>query len=121
MRKGIRAPEALLTALRSFGAGAFLAPSLACKAFDIDADAHGNYVIRLFAARNVALAFGLLSSRGESRALWWRMGVLCDALDVGAGIMGLREGKERSSAMLDTGMSTFALGLGLAGLRGDHA
>lgn len=109
-------PRLLLAALRSIGGGAFLLPRLAVKTFGLPEDAHASYLVRLFAARNIALTAGLLASRGKARRLWWQVGVACDLLDAGAGVLGLREGKERSSALVDTTASVLATGLGVAGL-----
>ncbi len=110
-------PGLLLGALRAVGAAAFLAPALGAKTFGVPADAEGTYLVRLFAARNVALTAGLLASRGEARALWYRAGIACDALDVAAGLLGYRAGKQRSSAVVDTSASLAAAMLGVAGLR----
>jgi hypothetical protein len=110
-------PGLLLGALRAVGAAAFLAPTLGAKTFGVPADAEGTYLVRLFAARNVALTAGLLASRGEARVLWYRAGIACDALDVAAGLLGYRAGKKRSAAAVDTGASLAAGLLGVAGLR----
>lgn len=110
-------PGLLLGALRTVGAAAFLAPKVGAKTFGVPADAEGTYLVRLFAARNVALTAGLLASRGEARRLWYQVGIACDALDVAAGLLGYRAGKERSSAAVDTGAALAATLLGVAGLR----
>jgi hypothetical protein len=112
-------PRVLLALLRLVGGAAFFAPALAARTLGLPADAHSNYLVRLFAARNVALAAGLLVSTGDARRLWWQVGIACDALDAGAGLLGLREGKERPSALVDTGASLVAAGLGLAGAKAD--
>jgi hypothetical protein len=64
----------------------------------------------------------LLPSVGEAsaRRLWWQVGIACDVLDTLAGLLGLRDGKQRSSALVDTGASLVATGLGVAGLRVDR-
>lgn len=115
MRRG-NAPALLLCTLRSVGGAAFLAPALGARKLGIQEDAEGAYLVRLFAARNIALATGLLLSRGEARRLWLQAGIACDALDLAAGLMGLREGKKRGDAVLDSGASALATVLGLAGL-----
>jgi hypothetical protein len=101
-------PAVLLGALRSVGGAAFLAPAVGARKLGIGDDAEGTYMFRLFAARNVALAGGLLASRGQARRLWYQAGIACDALDVAAGL--------RSSAMVDTSASVLATLLGVAGL-----
>ncbi len=114
------APRLLLAALRAPGAGAFFAPRLGAKTFGLPEDGESYYLVRLFAARNVALIAGLLASDAKSRKLWWQAGILCDVLDVGAGLLGFKEGKERSSAIVDTSASLTATGLGVAGLMVDR-
>lgn len=109
-------PGLLLCTLRAVGGAAFLAPAVGAKTLGIHDDAEGTYLVRLFAARNVALAGGLLASRGEARRLWYQAGIACDALDIAAGLLGFRAGKERSSAVVDTGASLVATLLGVVGL-----
>lgn len=109
-------PRLLLAALRVVGGGAFLVPRPAVKTFGLVDDAHSRYLIRLFAARNLALTAGLLASPRRARRLWWQVGVGCDALDVAAGALGLRDGKPRASALVDSGVSLLATAIGVAGL-----
>jgi hypothetical protein len=109
-------PAALLCALRSVGGAAFVAPGVAAKTFGIPDDAQGTYLVRLFAARNVAFAAGLLAGTGRARRLWYQAGIACDLLDVAAGVLGLHAGKPRSSAIVDTSASLVATTLGVAGL-----
>ncbi|MEU6063961.1 MULTISPECIES: hypothetical protein [Streptomyces] len=112
-----RTAALLLVALRAVGGAAFLAPTLGTKTFAIRDDAEGAYLVRLFAARNLAMAGGLLLSRGRARRLWFQAGVVCDALDTAAGLMGLRTGKKASSATVDTLAALAATAIGVAGLR----
>jgi hypothetical protein len=109
-------PGLLLCALRTVGAAAFLAPAVGARSFDIGDGAAETYLVRLFAARNVALTAGLLASRGQARRLWYQVGIACDVLDIGAGLLGLRAGKKPSSAAVDTGASLIATLLGVTGL-----
>ncbi|WP_131746720.1 hypothetical protein [Frankia sp. Cppng1_Ct_nod] len=113
-------PSLLLCTLRAVGGAAFLAPALGAKKFGINDDAEGTYLVRLFAARNVALAGGLLASRGEARQLLYKAGIACDALDIAAGLLGFRAGKERSAVVADMGASIVATLLGVAGLMMDR-
>src|SRR2546421_9217350 len=115
------APRLLLAALRSVGAGAFAVPHVGAKSLGLPEDAESSYILRLFAARNIAMIAGLLASDGKSRRVWWQTGIACDVLDAGAGLMGLREGKPRRSAMVDTGASLAAAALGVAGLIADRS
>jgi hypothetical protein len=110
------APALLLSTLRSVGGAAFLAPAVGARKLGIQEDAEGAYLVRLFAARNIALTAGLLLSRGQARRLWLKAGIACDALDLAAGLMGLREGKDRRDAVVDTSASALATLLGVAGL-----
>lgn len=109
-------PRLLLAALRTVGGGAFVVPRPAVKTFGLPDDPESRYLVRLFAARNLALTAGLLLSARRARRLWWQVGVACDALDAAAGALGMREGKPRGSALVDSGLSLVATGLGVAGL-----
>jgi hypothetical protein len=109
-------PAVLLGVLRAVGGAAFLAPSAGTKTFGIETDAEGTYLVRLFAARNLALAGGLLLSQGRARRLWYQAGLVCDGLDAAAGLLGFLAGKKRSSATIDTAAALVAALLGVAGL-----
>lgn len=115
----VTTPRVLLALLRSVGGAAFLAPRLAARTFGLPDDAHSNYLVRLFAARNIALTAGLLASEDDARRLWWRAGIACDVLDAGAGLLGLKDGKNLQSAIVDTGASLLAAGLGVAGVKAE--
>jgi hypothetical protein len=110
------APRLMLSTLRAFGGAAFLAPGVAAKKLDVRDDPETAYLVRLFAARNTALIGGLLASRGETRRLWWKAGIACDALDVAAGALALRERKDPTAAVMDMSASAVATALGMAGL-----
>ncbi|HET6633453.1 MAG TPA: hypothetical protein VFH77_00345 [Streptomyces sp.] len=114
-------PALLLCALRSVGGAAFVAPAAGTRTFGIEDDAEGTYLVRLFAARNLAFAAGVLASRGRARRLWYQAGIACDALDTAAGLLGLRAGKKPSSAAVDTGAALAATLLGVAGLLTERA
>lgn len=114
-------PALLLGLLRTVGGGAIVAPGLGAKVFGVPEDGEGKYLVRLFAARNLAFTAGLLLSKGGARRLWWQMGIACDALDVGAGLIAFREGKPTKSATIDTGAAALATVLGVAGLAVDKA
>jgi hypothetical protein len=110
----------LLASLRTVGGGAYLAPGAAVKVLGLHDDIESRYLTRLFAARNVALTAGLLRSAPEARAGWWQAGVGCDALDALAGVLALRAGKPRGSALMDVALSLFAAGLGIEGIRAER-
>ena len=118
--KRARAPRVTLSTLRLVGGAAFLLPRLGVKQLGLHDDAESAYLMRLFAARNIAMTTGLLLSRGDARRLWWQVGIVCDVLDAGAGLLGLRDGKERKSVVVDTSASLVATGLGVAGLIADE-
>jgi hypothetical protein len=111
-------PRVLMCALRSVGAATFLAPAVGTKTFGVGAE--GTYLVRLFAARNVALAGGLLASSRQGRRAWYQAGIACDVLDIGAGLLKLRVSEERSSTLVHTGASLLATLLGVAGLLTDR-
>jgi hypothetical protein len=109
-------PAVLLSTLRTVGAAAFLAPAVGAKKLHINEDADGQYLVRLFAARNIALIAGVLASKGETRKLLLKAGILCDGLDVVAGLIGHRKGRLKKSTVIDTGAAATATLLGLLAL-----
>jgi hypothetical protein len=111
-------PRALMCALRSVGAAAFLAPAVGRKTFGVGEE--GTYLVRLFAARNVALVGGLLASDREGRRSWYQAGIACDVLDVGAGLLKLRVSTDRASTLVHTGASVLGTLIGVAGLLVDR-
>jgi hypothetical protein len=112
-----KTPRILLAVLRSAGSGAFLAPGVAARALGLSRDTESEYLVRLFAARNIALTLGLLMSDDHGRRAWWRAGVVCDVLDALAGVLAARAGKSSSGAAVDICASLTAAGIGVAGLR----
>ncbi len=76
------------------GLGAWAAPTLAGRLFglDIRGNPQSPYLARLFGVRDVALAAGVLSSAGEARRNWLRIGLACDVADAAAGVLGGRAG-----------------------------
>jgi hypothetical protein len=114
-------PRLLLSALRvATGVGGFAAPGLAARMLALEPGPPSAYLVRLFAARNVAMGTGLLIAPAAARPLLWRVGICADALDVLAALLAMRAGKDRTSASVDAGASLLAAGLGLAGLRADR-
>ncbi len=51
------------------------------------------YMARLFGIRDLTLGIGLLSTRGDSRRLWWRLGMFCDLGDMVGGVLSARRGE----------------------------
>jgi len=75
--------RALLAARTALGVSSLLAPRLAGKTFFLDpADNPQLPVIgRMWGIRNLSLAAGMYGATGASRAQWWRMQPVIDALD----------------------------------------
>jgi hypothetical protein len=108
------------------GAASWVAPRLSGKAFGLDSDANpaSPYLGRLFGARDVALAYGALSTSGEEQNRWLVAGFGCDVADAAAGIAAWRGGylSPLSSALV-TAAALNGVFLGLVALRsgGDPA
>ncbi len=103
------------------GAGTWAAPRLSGRLFGLDAAANPQlpYVARLFGVRDAALAAGLQLSSGESRRLWLRLGMACDAADAVAGLIAGRNGElSKLSTALVTAPALLGIGLGIAALQG---
>ncbi|WP_205696527.1 hypothetical protein [Conexibacter sp. SYSU D00693] len=74
------------------GVLSWVAPSFVAKVFGIGGPTESHMPSRLFGARDLALGVGTLTTTGETQKQIVRLGVLCDALDVGAAVVGKREG-----------------------------
>jgi hypothetical protein len=99
----------------AIGVASWTTPRLAGRLFGLDAQANPQspYLARLFGVRDVALAWGVLSSKGEARRQWLVAGLACDVADVAAGIAGGRAGylpKLTSVLVSATALSAVALG-----------
>ena len=117
---GVSADRVLIGIRASVGAGAWIAPRLAGRLFGLDAVANPQlpYVARLFGVRDVTLAAGLALSTGQSRRLWFQLGIACDVADTVAGLAAGRQGEiSRLSTVLVTAPALLGIGLGIAGLR----
>ena len=116
-------PGKVLTGMRlAIGTGAWVAPSLSGRAFGLDPDANpqASFVGRLFAVRDAVLGAGVLSSDGEARRLWWRLGVVCDVADAAAAVIAGRNGDLPTfAAAMSTATALTAAGLGVAALAAD--
>jgi hypothetical protein len=110
----------LLAGLRVVvGVASWTTPRLAGRLFGLDAEANPQspYLARLFGVRDVALAWGALSSDGEARRQWLLAGLACDAADVLAGIAGGRRGYlPKGTSALVSGTAVSAVALGAAAL-----
>ena len=103
------------------GAGAWIAPRLSGKAFGLDSSDNpaAPYLGRLFGARDVALAYGTLTTSGEDQDRWLVAALGCDVADAAAGIAAWRGGYlSPFSSLLVTGAAINAVVLGAIALRG---
>jgi hypothetical protein len=77
------------------GSSSWLTPKFFMVA--IGMDPHSNpqaaYMARLFGIRDLALGIGLLSTHGDARRLWWRVGMMCDLGDMVGGLISARNGE----------------------------
>jgi len=99
----------------AIGVGSWLAPRLSGKLFGLDASSNPQspYLARLFGARDIALAYGVLSTSGEAQRRWLTIGVACDLADTAAGIAAARGGylsKLPSVMVSATALAASALG-----------
>ena len=102
------------------GATAWATPRVAGKMFGLDAGANPQspYLARLFGIRDIALAWGTLSSEGDTQRQWLIAGLACDLADAAAGVAGGRGGYlPRVTSALVSGTALSAAALGAAALR----
>ncbi|HEV3070827.1 MAG TPA: hypothetical protein VGY76_05310 [Solirubrobacteraceae bacterium] len=97
------------------GALSWLVPRPAGKLFGLDAKGNPQapYLARLFGVRDIALAYGAVSSEGEQQRQWLTVGLACDVADSVAGIAGGRRGylpKFASVLVTATALGAAALG-----------
>lgn len=109
-----------LSGLRvAVGVSSWATPRAAGRLFGLDADANPQapYLARLFGIRDVALAWGALSSTGAAQRKWLVAGLACDAADAVAGVVGGRAGYlPQVTSVLVTGTAVSAALLGAAAL-----
>lgn len=85
----------LLGVLRiGVGTGGWIAPSLAARLFAPGSvnPAQAPFLVRIYGVRDVVLGAGMLASDGEARRNWLIGGVVCDAADAVAALLGSRAG-----------------------------
>lgn len=90
------------------GAATWLAPGMMGKVAGVADVPEAHLSARLFGARDLALGLGTLAFNGETRTALVRLGILCDALDCAAAVVGAKQGtlpKRRGA-----GMATIAAG-----------
>lgn len=103
----------------AIGGGAWALPQLTGKLFGFQSmdNQESIYLGRLFGVRDLILGVGLLSTEGEAQRLWWRLGIVCDAADTAAGVLGFRAGGPKRGMVLSTVTAAGAVSMGIAGLR----
>ena len=110
-----------LAALRlAVGVASWATPRVAGRLFGLDASANPQspYLARLFGVRDVALAWGTLSSEGDTQRQWLIAGLACDLADTLAGVAGGRGGYlPKVSSVLVTGTALSAAALGASALQ----
>jgi hypothetical protein len=109
-----------ISALRlAVGVGSYATPGLAGRAFglDVDGNPQAPYLARLFGVRDVALAGGTLTTGGEARRTWLRMGLLCDAADAAAAVLAARAGYvSKGTAAMLAAPAVAAVAIGMVAL-----
>jgi hypothetical protein len=104
------------------GAASWLMPRPAGRLFGLNAkeNPQAPYLARLFGVRDIALAYGALSSEGEVQRQWLTAGLACDVADSLAGVAGGRRGYlPKISSILVTATAISAAALGAIALRGE--
>jgi hypothetical protein len=114
------AVNALAAVRTAIGVASWTTPRFAGRLFGLDASANPQlpYLARLFGARDVALAWGAISTEGETRRQWLAAGLACDVADALAGIAGGRGGylpKLTSVLVSTTALSAVVLGVAALG------
>lgn len=108
----------------AIGALSWVTPRLSGKAFGLDAagNPQSPYIARLFGARDVALAYGTMTTSGEEQDRWLVAALGCDLADAAAGIAAWRAGYlSPFSSFLVTAAAVNGVVLGAIALRGAPA
>lgn len=102
------------------GVGSWTTPNLSARLFGLDADGNPQapYLARLFGVRDVALAVGPLRARRKAQENWIELGIVCDAADTVAALLGAGKGylSPRTTAMV-AAPAIAATALGVVALR----
>jgi hypothetical protein len=112
-------PKQALPGLRvAIGLGAFAAPELTGKIFGLNTTDNHDAVFlgRLFGIRDVALGIGQTVASQESEALWWQLGVVCDAADAVAAVLMIKTGGPKRAGVMAAATALAATALGVAAL-----
>lgn len=111
--------NALVGLRLAVGVTSWMTPRPAGKLFGLDvaANPQAPYLARLFGVRDIALAWGALSSEGDARRQWLVAGLACDAADALAGLAGAGGGYlPKLTSVLVTGTALSAVALGAVAL-----
>src|SRR3954462_10780022 len=103
------------------GAASWISPRLSGKAFGLSADDNPQspYIARLFGVRDVALAYGAMTTTGEQQDRWLKAALGCDLADAAAGIVAWRGGYlSPFSSFLVTAAAVNGVVVGMMALRG---
>jgi hypothetical protein len=78
----------------AIGVVSWFAPRLGGRLFglDVSGNPQAPYLARLFGVRDVVLGLGSLQSSGAAQKQWLQLGMACDVADVGAALLGRRDG-----------------------------
>lgn len=114
------ARTALIGVRGALGVGWF-APQKMARVFGLDSvDGTSEYLMRLFAVRDTALAALLATSSSEQRALHIKVGIAVDSIDTVAGAIALVSRKVAARpALMATLTAAFAAALGATALAGE--
>jgi hypothetical protein len=113
------AVSALVGTRVAIGVASWTVPRFAGRLFGLDAQANPQtpYLARLFGVRDVALAWGVVSTQGDVRRQWLAAGLACDVADTLAGIAGGRAGYLPAlTSVLVSGTALSAIALGAIAL-----
>jgi len=103
----------------AIGGLTWASPDLAGKLFMMKTkDNHEAIALgRLFGVRDVALGVGALASSGDGAKLWWQLGLVCDAADAAAGVLGFKAGGSKLGSVLLTGAAISGVVLGVTAMK----
>jgi hypothetical protein len=99
----------------ALGGAVWIAPRRTARLFFIDLDANPQlaYFARLYAARELALAVGMMQSQGRGRRIWVRLALAVDAVDGLAALLAAHDGslpKRAAAALVALPASAIAQG-----------
>lgn len=104
------------------GALAWVAPSQSGRLAGIGGPAEAHLAARLFGARDVALGAATLAARGPTGSTLVKVGLACDVLDVGAVVIGSRQGSlPKRTAGVAAAAALAAVTIGALHLRNDES